>query len=54
VNYYWWRSNGESGASGFIYGKHKADVLNSVKRDFKETDIFVKLVRENVRQKKDK
>lgn len=50
MNYYWWRSNGESGASGHIYAKHISDAENKINRAFKEPSIQLTLLKENVKK----
>lgn len=51
MNYYWWRSNGESGDSGHVYAKHVSDVEKKVYKVFKERDIFVVQLAKNVKSK---
>lgn len=40
MNYYWWRSNGESGQSGFAHGTSEEDIENRIGQKIKE-DVTV-------------
>ena len=51
MNYYWWRSNGESGLSGNVLANNQKEAEKKVYRKFKEHDIFMVIARRNVKER---
>lgn len=45
MNHYWWRSNGESGQSGFIHALDESDAKKRIFKEEKEDDVYIVLMR---------